>query len=175
MPLRWRREALLRNRMDAAYVDKLDGKITEEFWERKMGDWRLEEQQVKLTLEGLASAKTEDRALSAERTLELANKAYLLVCFAGFVRKGQTAQKATFELLGRYCKCHAYLQISLRSHLQKSQNGEMVGAIGFEPTTPCSRSRCATRLRYAPNLSEFCRRITRRKSAPACGVRPASD
>ena len=26
----------------------------------------------------------------------------------------------------------------------------MVGAIGFEPTTPCSRSRCATRLRYAP-------------------------
>jgi site-specific DNA recombinase len=64
--------------MDAAYVDKLDGKITEEFWERKMGDWRLEEQQVKLTLEGLASAKTEDRALSAERTLELANKAYLL-------------------------------------------------------------------------------------------------
>jgi hypothetical protein len=28
MPLRWRREALLRNRMDAAYVDKLDGKIT---------------------------------------------------------------------------------------------------------------------------------------------------
>ncbi len=28
----------------------------------------------------------------------------------------------------------------------------MVGAIGFEPTTPCSRSRCATRLRYAPNL-----------------------
>ena len=27
----------------------------------------------------------------------------------------------------------------------------MVGARGFEPPTPCSRSRCATRLRYAPN------------------------
>lgn len=26
----------------------------------------------------------------------------------------------------------------------------MVGAIGFEPTTLCSQSRCATRLRYAP-------------------------
>lgn len=26
----------------------------------------------------------------------------------------------------------------------------MVGARGFEPPTPCSRSRCATRLRYAP-------------------------
>ena len=29
---------------------------------------------------------------------------------------------------------------------------EMVGARGFEPPTPCSRSRCATRLRYAPTL-----------------------
>ena len=41
------------------------------------------------------------------------------------------------------------------------QNGEMVGAIGFEPTTPCSRSRCATRLRYAPILTivgAFCSR-----------------
>src|SRR4030095_6735739 len=26
----------------------------------------------------------------------------------------------------------------------------MVGASGFEPPTPCSRSKCATRLRYAP-------------------------
>ena len=26
----------------------------------------------------------------------------------------------------------------------------MVGAAGFEPTTPCSQSRCATGLRYAP-------------------------
>ena len=26
----------------------------------------------------------------------------------------------------------------------------MVGARGFEPPTPCSQSRCATRLRYAP-------------------------
>jgi hypothetical protein len=25
----------VRNRIDAAYVDKLDGKISEEFWERK--------------------------------------------------------------------------------------------------------------------------------------------
>jgi hypothetical protein len=27
----------------------------------------------------------------------------------------------------------------------------MVGARGFEPPTPWSRTRCATRLRYAPN------------------------
>ena len=68
----------VRNRMDAAYIDKLDGKISEEFWQQKMADWRREEQQVKLALDGLTNAETEDRALSAERTLELANKAYLL-------------------------------------------------------------------------------------------------
>jgi hypothetical protein len=28
--------------------------------------------------------------------------------------------------------------------------GELVGVIGFEPTTPSSRTRCATRLRYTP-------------------------
>ena len=28
----------------------------------------------------------------------------------------------------------------------------LVGAKGFEPSTPCSRSRCATRLRYAPTF-----------------------
>src|SRR5690606_26081633 len=29
---------------------------------------------------------------------------------------------------------------------------KLVGARGFEPPTPCSRSRCATRLRYAPTV-----------------------
>ena len=28
----------------------------------------------------------------------------------------------------------------------------MVGAIGFEPTTPCSQSRCSTGLSHAPTL-----------------------
>jgi hypothetical protein len=29
----------------------------------------------------------------------------------------------------------------------------LVGAIGFEPTTPCAQGRCATRLRYAPTVA----------------------
>ena len=31
-------------------------------------------------------------------------------------------------------------------------NRKMVGVEGFEPPTPCSQSRCATRLRYTPRL-----------------------
>jgi hypothetical protein len=30
----------------------------------------------------------------------------------------------------------------------------MVGAAGFEPTTPCTPSKCATRLRHAPTEPE---------------------
>ena len=37
--------------------------------------------------------------------------------------------------------------------------GFLVGAKGFEPSTPCSQSRCATRLRHAP----FDRKNTIRK------------
>ena len=33
---------------------------------------------------------------------------------------------------------------------QHQSLGRMVGARGFEPPTPCSQSRCATRLRHAP-------------------------
>ena len=31
----------------------------------------------------------------------------------------------------------------------------VVGATGFEPATLCSQSRCATKLRYAPNLRNY--------------------
>ncbi len=57
----------IRNRMDSAYVDKLDGKIPEDFWERKMTEWRTEEQQVKSAMVGLASTENTDRALNASK------------------------------------------------------------------------------------------------------------
>ena len=31
---------------------------------------------------------------------------------------------------------------------------DLVGAVGFELTTPCAQGRCATRLRYAPTLND---------------------
>ena len=34
---------------------------------------------------------------------------------------------------------------------------KLVGAVGFELTTLCSQSRCATRLRYAPKKRAFYR------------------
>ncbi|MHB8527472.1 MAG: recombinase zinc ribbon domain-containing protein, partial [Candidatus Acidiferrales bacterium] len=75
---RWqRRLTAVRHRLDQAYLDKLDGKISEDFWNRKSVEWTSEEQQVLQALQGLEEAKPE-RMLDAMRTLELANKAYFL-------------------------------------------------------------------------------------------------
>ena len=71
------RLASVRRRMDQAYADKLDGKIPADFWERKMADWRMEEQQIQMAIDGLKESNT-DRLLTVQRCLELANKAYFL-------------------------------------------------------------------------------------------------
>ena len=71
------RLSAVRHRLDQAYVDKLDGKISEEFWTRKSTEWISEEQQILLAMQGLEQANPE-RVLDAVRTLELANKACFL-------------------------------------------------------------------------------------------------
>ena len=74
--LKERLEAV-RRRIDQAYTDKLDGKISEEFWHRKRSDWQREEQEIETTIAGADAEKTDDRLLDVKRILELANKAYL--------------------------------------------------------------------------------------------------
>ena len=71
------RLSMIRQRLDQAYLDKLDRKIDAEFWERKSAEWRAEEQQVAMALTGLDHASP-DRLLDATRILELANKAHFL-------------------------------------------------------------------------------------------------
>ena len=68
----------VRNRIDSAYLDKLDGKISEEFWERKTNDWQGEEQQVSMAIQAVGGGDTAGRVLSAEKAFELANKAHSL-------------------------------------------------------------------------------------------------
>jgi len=71
------RLAAVRRRMDQGYQDKLDGRIPEDFWERKMSEWSAEEQRIQMAIKALQEPST-DRVLSAKRILELANKAYSL-------------------------------------------------------------------------------------------------
>jgi len=68
----------LRRRLEQAYVNRLDGKITEEFWEAKSAEWQEEEQTLLASLRELERAETPERALDRVRILELANKAHSL-------------------------------------------------------------------------------------------------
>src|SRR5260370_699241 len=92
----------IRKRMDDAYADKLDGKIPEDFWERKMNDWRMAEQQVKMAIHGLSSAETGDRALDAQKIFELANKAYSL-----YVSQNSTEKAKLLKMLFSNCSVDA--------------------------------------------------------------------
>lgn len=73
-----RRIAAVQSRIDAAYIDKLDGKISEQFWERKRADWQAEEQQVRIAMLGVKQAEGSDCAVDAARIFELAKKAHSL-------------------------------------------------------------------------------------------------
>jgi site-specific DNA recombinase len=67
----------VRNRLDQVYLDKLDGKISQELWIRKSAEWQAEEQQIQMAIRAIGEVQPE-RMLDAVKILELANKAYFL-------------------------------------------------------------------------------------------------
>jgi site-specific DNA recombinase len=77
----------VRNRIDQAYQDKVDGKIQEEFWLRRSTEWQAEEQQI-IAQQSPAIPKT-DRVLDLQRILELANNAYFLFVDQSPTEKGK--------------------------------------------------------------------------------------
>jgi site-specific DNA recombinase len=83
------RLAALRTRMDQMYEDKLDGKIDEEFWSRRMSEWRTQERALQSAADSLNTPVPEHHALTAQRTLELANKAHFLYLARNHAEQGQ--------------------------------------------------------------------------------------
>jgi hypothetical protein len=67
-----------------------------------MSDWRMEEQQIKMAIQGLSQAETGDRALDAQRIFELANKAYLL-----YVSQDSTEKAKLLRMLFSNCSVDA--------------------------------------------------------------------
>ena len=53
------RLAQVRRGTEQAYLDKLDGKITEVFWAAKSSEWNREEQQILMALAGLEQQSPE--------------------------------------------------------------------------------------------------------------------
>jgi len=82
----------VRRRIDQIYMDKVDGKISEDFWQRKTAEWQLEEQQVLMAMQGLEQASP-DMLLTAKWTLELANKACFLYVTQNPAEQGTLLKK----------------------------------------------------------------------------------
>ena len=68
----------LQNRMDAAYRDKLDGRVTPDLWQRNQAGWEAEEQRIKSLIAGLGEDWNSERLLDMHRVLELAQNAHSL-------------------------------------------------------------------------------------------------
>jgi site-specific DNA recombinase len=76
-------------RMDQMYEDKLDGKIDNEFWTRKMNEWREQERRLESDLSGLKVQVTAESVLTVKRLFELANKAHFLYFTRNQAERGQ--------------------------------------------------------------------------------------
>jgi site-specific DNA recombinase len=68
----------LHRRMDAAYEDKLNGTISDDFWQRKQADWESEDARLKGHISKLTDSTIDDRLLDVHRILELAQRAHSL-------------------------------------------------------------------------------------------------
>ena len=82
-----------------------------------MSDWRMEEQQIKMAMDGLSSAETGDRALDAQRIFELANKAYSLYVSQDSTEKAKLLRMLFSNCFGRRRKCNPHIQKALRHDL----------------------------------------------------------
>jgi site-specific DNA recombinase len=71
------RIAVTRKRMDQAYTDKLDGNISEEFWQQKSSEWSREQADIQIELLKLEQPKC-DFVPSIEKIFELAQRAHSL-------------------------------------------------------------------------------------------------
>ena len=83
------RLAALRTRMDQVYEDKLDGKIDEAFWTRKMNESREQERTLEAELSRLSVQLTAEKVLTVQRIFELAQTAYSLYLTRNAAERGQ--------------------------------------------------------------------------------------
>jgi hypothetical protein len=106
------RLAAVRNRMDRAYQDKLDAKISEDFWERRAREWSEDEQRIQEALARLEQPAPQ-RLLTAQRTFRTREQGLFFVPYPHSSRTGPTVAIGAFELRRRRRKCPSHLQDAL--------------------------------------------------------------
>ncbi len=83
------RLAAIRTRMDQVYEDKLDGKLSEEFWNRKQAEYRDQERGLQVQISRLGEPVTQENVLTVQRVFELAQGAYSLYLTRNLAEQGQ--------------------------------------------------------------------------------------
>jgi site-specific DNA recombinase len=86
--LQQRLEAI-RTRMDQIYEDKLDGKVSAEFWDRKQTEYRDQERAMQVQISRTSAPITREHTLTAKRIFELATSAYFLYLTRNSTEQGQ--------------------------------------------------------------------------------------
>jgi site-specific DNA recombinase len=87
------RLAALQTRMDRIYEDKLDEKIDEAFWTRKMSEYRDQEHMLETAIAGLREPLTSENVLTVKRIFELAQRAQFLYLTRNPAERGQLLKK----------------------------------------------------------------------------------
>lgn len=77
---------IIQNRIDQSYLDKLDGKISENFWKEQTNKWFAEKEHLKIKLDSYAKPKT-DHIEKTQSILELAKNASKLYKIANAEQK----------------------------------------------------------------------------------------
>ena len=150
----------LQVRLDALYVDKVEGNITAEFHDRMAHGWRVERQRCIHDLEILANA--EDNLIDdGVALLEVARSVH-----EGFVDQPLAIKQRALNLvLSNATLANGELTVQFREPfdslseipgprggggtphlLSNPSEKELVGERGFEPPAPASRRQCSTRL-----------------------------
>jgi site-specific DNA recombinase len=79
----------IRTRMNQIYEDKLDGKVSAEFWNRKQAEYRDHERAVQVEIARASGPVTRQHTLTAKRIFELATSAYSLYLTRNSAEQGQ--------------------------------------------------------------------------------------
>ncbi len=105
---------LLQKRIDSIYIDKIDGKISEEYWQEKHSQWKSEKDELLIRLNVYNKADNE-YFLNINLILELAKNAYRL-----YLRQPAEEKRKLIKLM---CSNFSYqdrkLDITLNSPFQE--------------------------------------------------------
>ncbi len=83
----------LQSRLEAMYVDKLDGKVSDEFYDARAAEWRAEQDRIKREIDAHEAANQSYLEIGV-RVLELASKAHRL-----FVEQAPRERRRLLDLL----------------------------------------------------------------------------